>query len=631
MKDVTHPHTPPASWAPVFVAIWGLGAAWTLGALLVQLNWHGWAHSFDGPIYVRSLWGFANGHTWNPIVDLQSLSIHSNVMLVLLAPFTWLLPATTVLLLAQAFSYGGIMAVTAGHVLRDAAIRGEDAVAQIGWMGFASILMISTPLVTNPFLFDLRPDMIGVILLGGGMVRARMVGNYDKRAVGLLLASLLVREENAAVIVMAVLTTPASLPAIRETWRLRAVTAAIAVGWLLLYWYVVRPAMGDGSYDIAHSVAADFVDEGESLTMWQVVGYKAEILMVTVLAAGGLSLLGWRWFLPVLPGLALALATSRMQSLVLNFHYLVFCAPAVLVSAIDGAARLGEMVKKRPERGMTLVTLVALCGVLVYFTSSALPGGGRFRGENFLLLNELPAEGEVSAGEQVQALHDLASRIPEGESVVMPFAIAARFGEREHIRVWEKVEQGLAAGQPFPSEAQWVVVPGRNWRNVGAWLVQERNYGLVGFAGRQAALLGQGIEALPLDELTQVYGTVRCEVPLAEWPAWGIDLCAVQPQPGNILALWIRGSIASRAPANAMLVVRAAGGDRQGGVPAMIHSGLVRINEIRQTPLPAITAGALDGQQWEIELRVPDRVEVALLPDGSSVQQVIIGLPGAAP
>jgi hypothetical protein len=84
MKDVTHPHTPPASWAPLFVALWGLGSAWTLGALLVQLNWHGWAHSFDGPIYVRSLWGFANGHTWNPVVDLQSLSIHSNVLLVLL-------------------------------------------------------------------------------------------------------------------------------------------------------------------------------------------------------------------------------------------------------------------------------------------------------------------------------------------------------------------------------------------------------------------------------------------------------------------------------------------------------------------------------------------------------------------
>ena len=625
MNDERQPHSRLGIWVKAAVVAWSAVPIVTLAALLVQLNWHGWAHSFDGPIYVRSLWGFANGLFYNPVVGLQSLSIHSNVVLVLLAPLTWLVPATIVLLLAQAVSCGGIMTLTASHVSRDAAGRGEDEIAQIGWMGLVTLLMLSTPLVANAFLFDLRPDLMGALLLTGGMVRARRLGNYDTAAAGLMLASLLVREENAAVIVMAMLATPASLPAIRETWRLRAVTAAIAVGWLLLYWYVVRPAMGDGSYEIAHTVAADFVDEGESLTMWQVAGYKAEILLVTVFAAGGLSLMGWRWFLPVLPGLALALATSRMQSLVLNFHYLVFCAPAVVVSGIDGAARLGEYVRQQTTRGMALVALVGICGVVVYATSSAVPGGGRFRTENFLLLHDPPPAGEVSVVEQVQALHDLASRIPAGESVVLPFAIAGRFGEREQIRMWEKVEQGLAAGEPFPTDAAWVVVPGRHWRSVGAWLVQERAYGLVGFAGRQAALLGHNVQALPVDELTQLYGTAPCDVPVAEWPTWGIALCAVQPQPGDALALWIRGSLTARAPSNALLVVRPAGSDRQGGVPAVIHSGLVRINEVRQTALPAITAGALPAGPVEIELRTPSSVERARLPNGETVDQVIVG------
>ena len=625
MDDDRQAHTLLAGWVKAFVVAWGVGATWALGALLMQLNWHGWAHSFDGPIYVRSLWGFAHGSYYNPVVGLQSLSIHSNVVLVLLAPLTWLVPATATLLIAQSVSYGGIAALTASHVSRDAARRGEDAVAQIGWMGLVTVLMVSTPLVANAFLFDLRPDLMGALLLTGGMVRARRLGNYDITAAGILLASLLVREENAAVIVVAMLATPASWPALLATWRLRVVTAAIAVGWLLMYWYVVRPAMGDGSYEIAHTVAADFVDEGESLTSWQVAGYKAEILLVTVFAAGGLPLLGWRWFLPVLPGLALALATSRMQSLVLNFHYLVFCAPAVVVSGIDGAACLGDYVRQHTARGMARVALVAVCGVLVYTTSSALPGGGRFRSENFLLLNEPPAPGEVSVVEQIQALHDLTSRIPAGESVVLPFAIAARFGEREQVHMWEKVEQALAAGEPFPEDAAWVVVPGRHWRSVGAWLVQERAYGLVGFAGRQAALLGQGVEALPVDELTQVYGTAPCDVPVAEWPTWGIALCAVQPQPGDALALWIRGSLSARAPSNALLVVRPAGSDRQGGVPAVIHSGLVRISEVREHALPAITAGAIPAGPVEIELRTPSSVQRATLPNGETVEQVIVG------
>jgi hypothetical protein len=91
------------------------------------------------------------------------------------------------------------------------------------------------------------------------------------------------------------------------------------------------------------------------------------------------------------------------------------------------------------------------------------------------------------------------------------------------------------------------------------------------------------------------------------------------------LALWIRGSLTARAPSNALLVVRPAGSDRQGGVPAVIHSGLVRINEVRQTALPAITAGALPAGPVEIELRTPSSVERARLPNGETVDQVIVG------
>jgi len=260
-------------------------------------------------------------------------------------------------------------------------------------------------------------------------------------------------------------------------------------------------------------------------------------------------------------------------------------------------------------------------------TSSAMPGGGRFRSENFLLLNDPPVAGEPTAVEQVGALHELAARIPAGDSVVMPFAIAARFAEREHIQMWEKIEQALASGGAFPEHAQWVMVPGRNWRSTGAWLVQERDYGLVGFAGRRAALLARGIDAVPWNELRQVYGTAPCDVPLAEWPSWGVSLCGVQPQPGNLLAVWVRGSTDTLAPRDAMLVVRPAGADRGGGVPAVIHSGLVPIHALRQTVLPAITAGPLSQGPWEIELRTPSQVESATLPDGELVAQVLVGVP----
>ena len=146
--------------APGRVCRRGGRGALTLGALLYRLTFEGWSHSFDTAIYVRLLWGVAHGEWMNPR-DLHVFTIHGNFVFFALAPLAWVFGATWTLLGAQALAFGATIGVTAR-----VGSCGDGAARRYAHGGGAPLAGGVRPhrrhtLLTNPFLFDLRPDGSG--------------------------------------------------------------------------------------------------------------------------------------------------------------------------------------------------------------------------------------------------------------------------------------------------------------------------------------------------------------------------------------------------------------------------------------------------------------------------------------
>lgn len=542
------------------------------GVLLHHLVFRGWAHSYDSAIYVRSLWGVANGDLTNPWVDLHVLSIHANFVLFLLAPLTVVLHPATVLLGAQSLAIGVTVGMVAAEVLAIARAGRMDRCSTIAACAVVVCgVTVGAPLVVNPFVFDIRPDLIGIPLLTYGLLRARRRGEFDLRAVAPMLASLLVREEYMMVIVGAMAIGPirASVPA---EWRLRLATLLLAVGYWALYWFGFRNWIGDGSYAIAQEVGAAFLDETE-LGAGRIVGYKLEILFAFVASAGGLLLLGWRWVGPALPGLLFLLISSRMQDLILNFHYVMFVIPGVLVASVHGFERWSARVRHpiwSPLAASALITIT-------FVWSSALPGGGRFRAENFYLFEP---DARAAHAELLRA-HDLVARVPEDVGVALPHELAAPVADRALARPIALFTEQVSIDE-IPPGIDWVVLPGANWASVGRMLVDLHGFTLVGFEDSRLALLTRDPSAeLNWTDAAALDNPARCQSPLAAWPAAGFRLCGIEPRSdGRARITVIRNDEVDARVAGRPLVFLARPLGAPEFVPAFLLRGLVNAMQI---------------------------------------------------
>lgn len=575
----------------------GTVAALAVGLGLAQLTWRGWAHTFDSAIYARSLWGLAFGHGYNPVVELHAMSVHFNLVLMPLVPFARLFDPALLLVVLQAVAWGATVALM-GHEFR----RSIDPDANDVWGGLAAstaaaVLMVMTPLVANPFLFDLRPDLCAVPLATAGLLRARRLGDWDRGAVALLLSSLLAREEMMMLAVAALATTPWGA-GILSRWRLRLTGIVIALGWWAFYWFGVRRMIGDGSYAIAQEVAGDFFDS--ELTLLQYAGYKLEIVVAFALSMGGLSLLGWRWLGAALPGLGLLLMMHRMQPLVLNFHYSVFVAPAVLVASVDGFARLLEIRKRRPW----VTGGVVVAGLIAFSLSSAMPGGGRFREDNFaLLVTDGDGGLETEDVALLEQMHTLVAQIDDDEGAAVPYPLAAPLAARETILLVERFEERGLTDQI--DRVSWVGLPGRAWRTLGPPLVHDHDFKVVGLVARRLALLHRAPGVVDASIVAQLVGQNACESSERTWNASGVVLCATQRLGDGRVALLLRRV----AESNTRLATAMRVGENT--VPAMIADGLLRLDQIPlETPVVAISATPLP----------PGEFEVGLFADGQFVE-----------
>lgn len=540
--------------------------------LLHHLVFRGWAHSYDSAIYVRSLWGVATGNMTNPWVDLHVLSIHANFVLFLLAPLTVVFHPATVLIGAQSIALGVTIGLVASETLRIAESARMDRYSVFASCAFCVCGVTGgAPLVVNPFLFDIRPDLIGIPLLTYGLLRARRQGGFDVRAVAPMLAALLVREEYMMVIVGAMVLGPirARLP---TEWRLRAVTLLLAVGYWALYWFGFRNWIGDGSYAIAQEVGAAFLDETE-LSSGQVLGFKLEIVLAFLLSSGGLLLMGWRWIGPALPGLLFLLISSRMQDLILNFHYVMFVIPGVLVASVHGFERWTTRTRHAVWPAFVAAALITI----TFAWSSALPGGGRYRAENFYLFDP---DARIAHDELLRA-HDLVARVPDDVGVALPHELAPPIADRPLARAVSVYIDEVTVDS-VPTGIDWVVLPGANWASAGRILVDLHGFRLVGFEETRLALLTRDTSApLNWEEAAAAADPATCQAPLAHWPAAGFRLCGIEPRAdGRVRVTVIRNeTVDPRVAARPLvLLVRPAGSPDF--VPAFLLRGLVNPTQI---------------------------------------------------
>lgn len=625
----------PVGWRGLALLLATCGTV-ALGLLLAQLVYRGWAHSVDGLIYARSLWGIAHGEPFNPVVGLQSLSVHFNVVLYLLAPFAWFARAIDVLLVAQALAFGATIAiVTAGAAHAVAGTRGAPW-SRHAWTAGSVGVLCSSAAVVNPFLFDVRPDLLAVPLLTAGLVRAWQRGSFDGPAVAWMCAALLVREESFLVIVGALAGAPLgwwSQPVAQRRLGLRVVGIVVAVGIWGVYWFGVRRWLDDGSFDKAGEVAMDFLANPDGLSALRIATLKVEILAAVVLAGGGLAALGWRWLPAALPGLAFLLIATRMQELVLQFHYVFFVTPGVLVAGLAGLQRLAA--HPRRDRAMVAVGVLA---VVLFLWSSALPGGGRFRADHFT-----PASTARQA-QALAALHSMVSLVPPSYSFATMHEVGTTAADRHavySVASWmrDPTRPGLhAAGNPRATQVPLpdaVQLPAAAWRTHAPLLLEAGLVPVTWQRGYGALLMRPppGSTGWPTPARDAVLAPEPCPDAAYAWAGVPVQLCGAWQDHRGQVTVVMRVAEAppagQRTPLQAVLRVSTPSGPI--GIPLIAADGLVPLPWLPvgvparlhpSTPLPSPLP-----QTLEVVLQLGDRVLPAIQTDGTQADAHTVPLP----
>lgn len=512
-----------------FAAV-AIPAAVALGLLLWRLFDVGMSQTYDTMLYGRSLWGVAHGDGFNPVYGMHWLGIHANIVLLALAPFAWLVPTSLVLVVAQSLAFGVAVALLV-RAAADAAGADPATKALAALWGLVAVAF--SPLFVNPFLFDARPDLIAVPLLLAGLLRAERAGGWDGRAFAWLVAATLVREEFAIVAgASLLLTAPRAVDAGADAaprWDLRRrIMATAALGaWFVAYWFVVRPALGEGfAADRADEAAADLFGRGGDA----VARYRAQFAVAVLAFGGGLALRGWRWLGAALPGLAFVVATTKLAEHALNFHYAMFAAPGLAVAAVSGLRALSVAPARRRAGVLVLAIVVGLVATVTY---GAHPAGRRFQAEYFAT--------DADASAWIAECRALLDRIPADAGAAVPPMFGASYADRPVIWSLETLTRSMIDHGAVPEGVDWIAIDNNRFATVGRVLVNRHGFQLVGIAAGRIALFRRTPapgDAPPILDSVRVDPT--CSGPAVDWPEAGLRVCDVERVDGRLVARVVR-------------------------------------------------------------------------------------------
>lgn len=464
-----------------------------LWALLRRGLFEGQAQSYDAPLYVRSLWGIAHGDYNNSLIDYPSLAIHTQSALLVLAPFARVWHAADVLIAAQAFAFAGTLFVWLSALLRARRVR---AALVASW---ACVLFVyGMPLVANPFVFDVRPEMLGVLFATAGLLRSAERQRFDAAAVALLLLSAAAREEFALVAACALTLSPVARGGPGWSLRARMATAVVLVLYALCNSFLWSRDLSSAAHLNSDASWSDLVLA------------KLQLTAAFVASGGGLAALGYRWLGSALPGLGLLAVSTWMARDQVSFHYGMFVAPALLTASYAGYASLARR-SQLPRAWLGAHVAIALASAACL---SAFPGGARFARQHFDLQGPLlaPATWRAHTSWLAEA-HRILQSVPRDQSLLLQYVFAAPYADRQRIRVLE-----VDNAQPWQPDA--VFLPQTLWATRGARL-REQGYRLTSLAGSSFALMSRRANV----PLTHVLSADGCEDAGVSWPDAGLRLC----------------------------------------------------------------------------------------------------------
>jgi hypothetical protein len=514
-------------------ALCGVAAAAWSGAWLTQTLFHGYAQSFDAALYARSLWGLAHGDFDNPFLDRPSILIHAHAVLLLLAPLARAFHPLDVLIWAQAASLGALVGQFSWSLGQawGTLKGGPPWRAALAACWGACLVVPASAWVNNPFWFDVHPDVLGAPWMAAGLLRAVRRGAFDPKAVLWMLPSLLAREDYGLLLACAVWLAPGA-GALPRAWRWGA--SLLGLGWFGGFWALAL-TWGDPTLSVgAHMGGGGSFAPGDVLVgkLWLFGGGAASV--------GALHLRGARWWLAALPGLLLLGVSQHMLDAQLRFHYSALVAPAALAAGAAGwRAWLSAQGSRLDWRVAALGgSLVGLAGALWF---SSAPTGRWAWGAD----SQEQAQG---MGRRAQEVHERLRALPAEDGVTAPFWCVAPQASRAWVSLPSEVAKRLERGEGVPEGLDTAALERTDWGGLGARLVRQHGFRVLGQRGGVALLTRS--PRLAGERL--VWGEVPSEVPapsdglscaqgLGGWPQAGLRFGGLRALPdGRAAALVAR-------------------------------------------------------------------------------------------
>jgi uncharacterized membrane protein len=404
--------------------------------------------TFDLALYARQAWGLAHGDYWDPIIHVHFLGTH---LAVILWPLGWLgrvFGEVPVLLVAQALAVGFASLPLANIGARRFGDIGALCAAA-AWLAYPNISHVAS--------YEFHPGTLAVLPLALALdaLDAQRGWRFVLSCLGILACRADLAFLTALVALMPLLktgTTPGLVRAAR-------VVLLLSGAYLVVQYAVLRPSY----WAVRTSLDLHFARWGGTPvgilralfdSPWLVIEHlsapkRLMYLPLILWPLGFLPLFAPRYWLPLLPFIAINLISTFPTTVELYSHYLTLAVPTLVVAALEALKKLTERAQSRRAAVVGLVGMLAI-GFAADIKAGGYPWSVSFERAAFVP-DEQSAQAErivaaIRADASVQApdallphliarsrVHRMPPPDREADSVVLDVSHRVRYGGREDL------------------------------------------------------------------------------------------------------------------------------------------------------------------------------------------------------
>jgi uncharacterized membrane protein len=341
-----------------FAALW----AAAFGSLGVNqfLRFH--AHAFDLGIFAQGT--YLLGRFQQPFVTVRGLNLfadHSSYILVMIVPVYVLFPSATTLIVIT------VLALAASSLVAFGIAKNAGAGQ---WIAFAvSALVLISPAVEWQVRDTFHPEVLVIPLALFAVWLLQR--DRDGWAIAMVIIALTAKEDVGLLMVPLGLAVVWLLGKRRTGW----IIAGAGLGAFVVNFFILLPAWsptGELLYSYRYAELGDtpggiVVGLLTSPDVWlRTLTDPTRIWYVAALVlAMPLAILGWRWLLVGLPGLAANVFSTHGYQYEIPWHYTAYLIVVVAIAAAHGAARWQKITGRMVKVSALVVTLIVPCVIWI--------------------------------------------------------------------------------------------------------------------------------------------------------------------------------------------------------------------------------------------------------------------------